>query len=108
MKHLGWENLISPCSPNTLHKSGVEDFFDELPRMVHFIWMIAWVWESLIGNEVPHVFHHSYLEDAIGQQECFHLHLPPFHNVNHLVWHTWEEPWREDLLQIILSSGGDY
>ena len=40
---LGWKNLISPCSPNTLHKLGVEDFSDELPRMAHFIWMIAWV-----------------------------------------------------------------
>ena len=60
--------------------------------MAHFIWLIAWVWESLIGNEVPHVFHHSYLEEAIGQQEGCHLHLPPFHDVNHWVLHTWEEP----------------
>ena len=59
--------LISPCSPITLHKPGVDDCFDELPRMAHFIWMIAWVMESLIGNEIPHVGHHSYLEGAIGQ-----------------------------------------
>ena len=45
-KQLGWKNLISPYSPNTLHELGVEDSFDELPRMVHFIWMIAWVWVS--------------------------------------------------------------
>ena len=66
-KQLGWKILISPCSPNTLHKLGVEDFFDELPRMSHFICMIAWVCEFLIWNEVPHVFHHSYLEEAIRQ-----------------------------------------
>ena len=54
--------------------------------------MIAWVWESLIGNEVPHVFHHSYLEEAIAQKEGFHLHLPLFHDVSHLGLHTWEEP----------------
>ena len=38
-----------------------------------------------------HVFHHSYLEEAIGQQGGFHLHLPPFYDVNHLVLHAWEE-----------------
>ena len=90
-KQLGWENLISPYIPNTLHEPGVEDFFDELPRMAHFIWMIAWVSGSLIGNEISHVYHKSYLEEAMGQQECFHLHLPPFHDVSHLVMHLWEE-----------------
>ena len=78
--------------PNTLHKPGVENFFDELPRIAHFIWMIACVWESLIQNEIPYVFHHSYLEEAIGQQDFFHLHLPLSHDVSHLVLHTWEEP----------------
>ena len=58
-------NIISPYNSNTLHEPGVEDFFDELPRMANFIWMIAWVWDSLIGNEIPHVDHHSYLEEAI-------------------------------------------
>ena len=66
-KKFVWENIISPCSPNTLHEPGIEDFFDELPRMAHFIWMIAWVWESLIGNDILYVFHHSYLEEAIGK-----------------------------------------
>ena len=65
-KQLGWEYLISPCSPNTLHKLGVEDFFDELPRMAHFIWMIAWVWETLIRDEIPYFYKHFYLEEAIG------------------------------------------
>ena len=92
-KPLGWDDSISPCSPNTLHKLGVEGFFDELPRMAHFIWMIAWVWDSLIGDEIPYVYHHSYLEEAIGQQEGFHLHLPLSHDVGHLVLHTWEETW---------------
>ena len=64
-KPLGWEDPISPCSPNTLYEIGVEDIF-ELPRLAHFIWMIAWVWKSLIGNNIPHVHHHSYLEEAIG------------------------------------------
>ena len=36
-KQHGWKNLISPYSPNTFHELGVEDFFDELPRMTHFI-----------------------------------------------------------------------
>ena len=45
------------------------EFFYELPcwKVIHFIWMITWRWELLIGNEVPYVFHHSYLEEAIGQ-----------------------------------------
>ena len=42
-KQLGWKNLLSPYNPNTLHEPGVEDSFDELPRMAHFIWMISWV-----------------------------------------------------------------
>ena len=88
---MGWEDPISPCSPNTLYKSGVEDLF-ELPRLDHFIWMIAWAWKSLIGNNIPHVYDHSYLEEAIGQQEGFHLHLQLSHDVHHLVLHTWEEP----------------
>ena len=49
--------------------------------------MIAWVWEYLIGNEVPHVFHHSYLEDAIGQQGDFHLHFPFSHDVHFCFTH---------------------
>ena len=44
------------------------------------------------NNEIPYVYHHSYLEDAIGQQEGFHLHLPLSHDVHHLVFHTWEGP----------------
>ena len=91
-KQLGWKILISPYSPNTLHEPGVEDSFDELPRMAHFIWMIAWVWEFLIGNEIPYACHNSYPKEAIRQQGGFHLHLPPFHDVIHLVFHTPEAP----------------
>ena len=40
-KPLGWEDPIYPCSPNRLYEPRVEDLFDELPRMAHFIWMIA-------------------------------------------------------------------
>ena len=40
-KLIGCENLNSPFSPNTLHRSGVEYSYDELPKMSHFIWMIA-------------------------------------------------------------------
>ena len=87
-----WKNLISPCSPNTLHKPRVDEFFDELTRMAHLIWMISWVGETLIGDEIPYVYHHPYLEESIVQQEGFHLHLPPFHDVSHLVLHTWKEP----------------
>ena len=81
--------------PNTLHTPGVEDYFDELPRMAHFIWMIAWIWESLIGHEIPYACHNSYLEEAIEHQGCFHLHLPPFHGVSHLVLHAWEGAWED-------------
>ena len=34
--------------------------------------------------------HNFYLEEAIGQQEGFHLHLPPFHDVSPLVLDAWE------------------
>ena len=90
----GWEDPISTCSPNTLHKLGVEDLF-ELTRLAHFIWMIAWVWESLIGNNIPHVDHHSYLKEAIRLQGGFQLHLPPFYDVSHMVFHAWEETLEE-------------
>ena len=60
--------------------------------MAHFIWMIAWVGENLIGDEIPYVYHHSYIEEAIGEQEGFNLHLPLSHDVHHLILHAWEEP----------------
>ena len=75
-----------------MHRPGVEDSFDEIPRMAHFIWMIAWVWESIIRMEIPNFHNLTYLEEAIGHQEGFHLHLPFSHDVSHLVLHTWEEP----------------
>ena len=75
-KQMKKRKSISPCSSNTLYEPGVEDIF-ELTRLAHFIWMIAWVWKSLIGNNSPHVHHHSYLEEAIEQQGDHHFY-PPF------------------------------
>ena len=83
---------ISPCSPNTLYEPRVEDVF-ELTRLDHFIWMIAWVWKSLIGNNAPHAHHHSYLEEAIEQQGYHHLYHPFSHDV-HLPY-TWRKSWED-------------
>ena len=77
-----------------------EELYYELPswEVIHFIWMIAWRWEPFIGNEVPHDCNHLYLEEAIDQQEGFHIDLPFFHDESHLVYppkanlHIWEEP----------------
>ena len=77
-----------------LHRSGVEDYFVELPRLAHFIWMISWVNESLIGNNISHVFHHSYLEEAIEKQGDFHLHLLLSHDVHFSFTHL--ERYMED------------
>ena len=77
-----------------------EDIFYELPswEVIHFIWMIAWRWESFIDDGIPHDCHHFYLEEAINQQEGFHIDLPFSHHDSHLVYppkanfHIWEEP----------------
>ena len=51
-----------------------------------------------MNHENSHDFHHFYLEEAIDQQEGFHIYLPFFHDEIHLVYppkanlHTWEEP----------------
>ena len=44
-----------------------EDLYYELPswEVIHFIWMIAWRWESFIDDEIPHDCHYFYLEEAI-------------------------------------------
>ena len=67
----------------------MEEILHEFPywRVTHFIWMIAWVRESLIH----HVFHHSYFMESMRQQTSFHSHFPPLIDVGHLVLHTWEE-----------------
>ena len=46
-----------------------EEHFYESPcwKVIHFIWMITWSWDPLIGNDIPYDFHHSYLEEAIEQ-----------------------------------------
>ena len=44
-----------------------QEFFYEFPswEVIHFIWMIAWIWESFIDDEIPHDYHHFYLEEAM-------------------------------------------
>jgi len=77
-----------------------EELFYELPswEVIHFIWMIAWRWESFIDDEIPHDCHHFYLEEAMDQQEGFHNNLPFLHDETHLFYppkanlHIWEEP----------------
>ena len=46
-----------------------EGFFYGFPswEVIHFIWMIAWRWESFMNHEIPHDFHHFYLEEAMDQ-----------------------------------------
>ena len=47
-----------------------EEILYELPswQVIHFIWMIAWRWESFIDDEIPHDSHHLYLEEAIDKK----------------------------------------
>ena len=45
----------------------------------------------IIGDIFSHAYHQSYLEEAISQQEGFHLHLLSFHDVYRFGLHTWEE-----------------
>ena len=59
-------------------------------EVTRFLWIIAWVWETLIGRNFPHALHHSYLNEAIEQQEDHHLHLPFSHDV-HLLSYTWRK-----------------
>ena len=63
-----------------------EDFFYGFPswEVIHFIWRIAWRWESFMDDEIPHDCHHFYLEEAMDQQEGFHKNLPFLHD---------ESPW---------------
>ena len=57
-----------------------EEFTYGLPRweVIHYIWMIAWRWESFMDHENPHDFHHFYLEEAMDQQEGFDNNLHSF------------------------------
>ena len=80
-KHFGKQNPNSPIIPNTLHEQRVEIC----------IWMIAWMRGSSLGTNFSHACHHSYLEEAMAQQEGFRLHLLYFHDVHHSGLHTWEE-----------------
>jgi len=93
-KQFEWENINSPLSPNTLHRSRVEFLFDELPRMAHFIWMIAWVRESLIGNKTSHVFITPTLRRPLSNKEIttctFHFLM-----MYTLLSYTWRESLEE-------------
>ena len=76
-----------------------EELLYELPswKVIHFIWMVAWRREFFIDDEIPHDYRHFYLEEAIDQQEGFHIDLPFLHGESHLVYppkanlHIWEE-----------------
>ena len=65
-----------------------EDFFYGLPswEVIHFIWMIAWRWESFMNKGIPHDFHHLCLEEAMDQQEGLHIDLPFLHDESHWVY----------------------
>ena len=65
-----------------------EDFFYGLPswKVIQFIWMIAWRWEPFMNNGIPHDCHHFYLEEAMDQQEGFHIDLPFLHDESHWVY----------------------
>lgn len=64
----------------------MEEIFHELPswEATNFAWMIAWRREYFFDDEVLHDCHHSYLEEAMCQQEGFHISLPFFQD---------ESPW---------------
>ena len=59
----GWSTWSMPLM------SHCEEPFYELPiwEVVHFLWMIAWRWKAFIDDEIPHDFHHFYLEKAMDQ-----------------------------------------
>ena len=65
--------------------------------MNHFVWMIAWRLEFLIGIEVPNIYHLSCLEEANGQHVTFSIYLPLLHDDIYLVYspkaslYYWEE-----------------
>ena len=83
VRHMSWGMPLTDAK---------EELFYGLPswEVVNFIWMIASVWETLIGRNFPHALHHSYLNEALEQQEDHNLHLPFSHNV-HFLSYTWRK-----------------
>ena len=77
---------FQPCSPYTLHKDGIGDCFYELSRMAHFVWMIAWRLEFLIGVEAPNIYHLSCLKEANGYHITLSMYLPLLHDESYLVY----------------------
>ena len=82
----------------------MEEFFYELPRVIHFVWMIAWGLELLIWVKLPNIFHLSCLKKAISQYLFLPMDLPFLHDEIHLVLspkanlHTWEEQLGDKLI----------
>ena len=106
--NMGGKKLISPYIPKTLHELGVEDFFDELPRMAHFIWMISWVWNILLGWRslifiIPLTLRRP-LDNNKVSTYTFHFLM------TRAIWFCilGRNHWGTNLLYIILRSGGDY
>ena len=69
-----------------------------IPGVETFIWMIAWMRGSSLGIHFSHACDNSYLEEAIAQQEGFHLHLLFFPDEHHSGLHIWEEAWVEKFI----------
>lgn len=94
-----------PCSPYTLHKEGIGDCFYEIPRMAHFVWMIAWRFYFLIGVEAPNIYHLSCLREANGKLITLSIYLPFLHDVSCLVHspkenlYSWEETYTLEVFQ---------
>ena len=89
----------------------VEEIYHEFPsrRVTHFVWMIAWRWESFIDDEIPHDCDHFYLEEAMDQQGGLHINLPFFHEESPWVYspkaslYTWEEPLEDNIIADFLQ-----
>ena len=72
--------------------------------------MIAWRRETFIDDEIPHDYHHFYLEKAMDQQGSFHIDLPFFYKKGPWGYspkanlHTWEEPLGDGIFAEILEQ----
>ena len=77
----------------------MEEFSYELPfwRVIHFVWMIAWGLELLMGVKVPNIFQIPCLKKASRQHVVASMDIPLLHDESQLVLspkanlHTWEE-----------------
>ena len=71
-----------------------------------FIWMIAWMRRSSLGDKFSHAYHHSYLKDSLAQQEGIHytFYISMVSTVDSM--HTWERALEDSFIATYLSSGG--